>query len=77
MDVNQIIAEHGTTIVGVVILLIIASFVWKLFKPKQKVIGEGMTLNVRCRTCSWQGTVTKYNQTCRKCGGTDLQDLGK
>lgn len=72
MDIQSIWQEHGTTILiggGGAILIY---FAYMLLKPKQKVIGEDMTLNVRCK-CGWQGTVTKYNQTCRKCNGTDLK----
>ena len=72
MTFQQIWADHGTTIMIVGGLAVLIGGAYKLLKPKQKVIGEDMTLNVKC-SCGWQGTVTKYNQTCRKCGGTDLK----
>lgn len=75
MDLQEIWTEHGVTILlgaGVLVALLVAV---KVLSPKKKVFAEDMTLNVRCRGCNWQGTVTKYNQTCRKCAGTDLQQL--
>ncbi len=74
MDFPTIWAEHGSTILiagaGAVMLFV----AYKLLKPKQKVLHEDMTLNVLC-PCGWQGTVTKYNQVCRKCAGTDLKRM--
>jgi hypothetical protein len=72
MDFQAIWAEHSTTIIIGVVGAVLLFVAYKLLATKQKVIGEDMTLNVRC-TCGWQGTVTKYNQVCRKCNGTDLK----
>jgi len=77
MDLQQIWQEHGSTIIAVAILLVIIGGAIKLLRPKPKVFAEDMTLNVRCRSCNWQGTVTKYNQVCRKCASDDLQHLGR
>ena len=74
---EDMLRENWQAIVGVVVLVVLIGFVWRLIQPKKKVIGEDMTLNVRCRSCNWQGTVTRYNQVCRKCNGTDLQQLGR
>lgn len=69
---DAFIRDHWQSIVAAVVIVAVASFVWKWMRPGKKVFAEGMTLNVRCNKCSWQGTVTKYNQVCRKCGGRDL-----
>jgi Zn finger protein HypA/HybF involved in hydrogenase expression len=75
MDVQGIWQEHGTTILIGGAALVLVFVAMKLLSPKKKVFAEGMTLNVRCRACNWQGTVTKFNQTCRKCNSSDLQQL--
>jgi rubredoxin len=36
-----------------------------------------MKENVRCRGCSWQGVVTKYNRVCPQCGKSNFQQLGR
>ena len=69
---EELIREHGSTIAAVVVLIVLALIVARILKPKKPVIGEGMTLNVKCSKCGWQGTVTKYNQVCRKCNSHDL-----
>ena len=73
MDVQTLWSEHGTTILvaaGAAVLIFIG---WKLLTPKKKVFLEDQTLNVKCRDCGWQGTVTKYNQVCRKCNSANLE----
>ena len=69
---EQIWTDHGSTIVIAVVVVIAISVLAKLLSPKKKIFAEDMTLNVQCRKCKWQGTVTKYNQTCRKCNGSNL-----
>lgn len=73
--VEDFLRENWTKIVGVLGVLALIWLVAKVLSPKKTVIGEGMKLNVRCRTCGWQGTVTKYNRTCSGCNGTDLQQF--
>ena len=73
MDIQQMWAEHGTTAIFVAAILIVGGIAWKLLSSRKPVFAEGMTLNVRCRSCNWQGTVTKYNQVCRKCNEGDLE----
>ena len=75
MDLREFLAENGMTVAIGVVLVIVVGGAIKMLMPKKKVFAEGMTLNVRCRSCSWQGTVTKYNQVCRKCNGSDLEQL--
>ena len=75
MNFPEFWAEHGTTVIIGAVIAILGSMAWKMLMPKKKVFAEGMTLNVRCRSCSWQGTVTKYNQVCRKCNASDLEQL--
>ena len=75
MNFDEFWAEHGTTALIGVVVVILGGAVWKMLMPKKKVFAEGMTLNVSCRSCGWQGTVTTYNQVCRKCTGSDLEQL--
>jgi Zn finger protein HypA/HybF involved in hydrogenase expression len=71
--VADFISEHLYEILGVVAIVVLISVVSGILRGRRKVFVEGMTLNVRCRKCTWKGTVTRYNQVCRKCGGKDLQ----
>ena len=62
-------------VAGIAVGLVLLYMVIQAFSPKKKLMGEGMSLNVLCPRCKWQGVVTKYNQVCRKCGSQDLQKL--
>ena len=62
-------------VAGISVGLVLVYMVVKAFGPKKRLISEGMSLNVRCPKCKWQGVVTKYNQVCRKCGCQDLEKL--
>lgn len=64
-------AHFKEVAIGIVALIV----VWKLVQfvlPKKSVIADEYTMNVVCKACRWQGIVTKYNQTCRKCNSRDL-----
>lgn len=73
---EDLFRDNQSLIVGVV-LAVLALVAWRILRPRPKVMGEGMKLNVRCRKCRWQGVVTRYNRVCPQCNGTDLQDLGR
>lgn len=64
---------HGVTvahIVGLVIALIIISFIWKAFSKKER---PDVYEFVRCIECGWSGEVSKYHRVCKKCGGSNLR----
>ena len=73
---EDLFRENQTVIIGAVVVALVM-IAWRMLKPRPKTFAEDMTLNVRCRKCRWQGTVTRYNKVCPKCNGTDLQDLGR
>ena len=73
MDIQTLWSEHGTTIILGAILVAAVYLAYKLLGPKKKVFLEDQTLNVKCKDCGWQGTVTKYNQVCRKCNSANLE----
>lgn len=73
---EELFRENQSVVIGVVIAVLVL-IAWRMLKPRAKLIGEDMRLNVRCRKCSWQGTVTRYNRVCSKCASTDLQELGR
>lgn len=73
MDIQTLWSEHGTSIILGAVLAVVVFVAWKMLAPKKKVIIEDQTLNVKCKACGWQGTVTKYNQVCRKCNSADLE----
>ncbi|MEM7247584.1 MAG: hypothetical protein AAF533_19765 [Acidobacteriota bacterium] len=72
---EEIWAQHSNTIIGAVLVIALIFIGMKLFSPKKKVFAEDMTLNVKCKDCGWQGTVTKYNQVCRKCNSSNLEKM--
>ena len=67
--------EQYLGIIGIVVIALVLYGLWRLLQPKKKVIGEDMMLNIKCRKCGWQGTVTKYHQVCRKCASKDLEQF--
>ena len=73
MDFQSIWSEHGTSILLGAGLAVAVFIAYRMLAPKKKVFLEEQTLNVKCKACGWQGTVTKYNQVCRKCNSADLE----
>ena len=70
---DEFLRANWQSIAVVVVSVVVLGLLWKLLRPSKKVFVEGMTLNVRCNPCGWQGTVTKYNQVCRKCNSKDVR----
>ena len=54
MNFQEFWSEHGTTAIIAVVIVVFGGMAWKLLAPKKKIFVEEMTLNVRCRGCSWQ-----------------------
>ena len=70
---DDFIRTNWQSILAGVFVVAVLGLLVKLLRPKQKVFAEDMTLNMSCTKCGWQGTVTKYNQVCRKCNSKELK----
>ncbi len=57
-------------IVGLVIALVIARFIWKALSKKER---PDVYQYVQCVDCGWKGEVSKYHRVCKKCGGSNLR----
>jgi hypothetical protein len=67
------IKQNWITLVVVAVVLFV---VWStLGRRKPKAPGEGIQINVRCAKCGWKGIVSKYAQSCRKCGNKQLTEI--
>ena len=64
------IKQNLTWIIGGAVALVVLYVL--LGGKKQKAVAEQIQVNVKCKKCGWQGSVSKYNQVCRKCAGKDL-----
>ncbi len=69
------LSKNLNLVIGVVVTAVVLWVILRLLSKKKPVIQEEYKLNARCRACSWQGVVTKYNQVCRKCASRDLEIL--
>lgn len=59
-------------IIGAVILIFVANFVWSKLKKKER---PDVYDKVRCYDCGWVGDVSRYHKVCRKCAGNSLEKL--
>ena len=69
------IKQNMNLIIGVAGAALVLWIIFRLLSGKKNVIGDDYKVNILCRKCKWQGTVTRYNMTCRKCAGKELEVL--
>lgn len=61
--------------IPVVVVVAIAFVLWSTMGKKNKPVGEGININVKCPKCGWMGIVSKYAKACRKCANKDTKEL--
>lgn len=66
MNLEELLNRYGLKVLGVVVVLVIASAVIKRLMGTASSDAHHST--VRCQSCGWQGSVSKYKPRCPKCG---------
>lgn len=61
--------------IAITVVAVVVFVLWSTLGRRKDNAADRININAKCLKCRWQGTVSKYNVVCRKCGNKDMKIL--